>query len=114
MKIIKSQSDDTKLAIQQLAESMEDLNTIKTQLELCRDLAEKQAEEIAALTRSKKALQRVRIYSICVAGTGLVLGTVGFFLKNNAETEIVGNSLFYSGISLTGSGAVGIIFTIHF
>ena len=111
-KIIKSQSEDTKIAIEQLSSSIDDLNTVKTQLDICRTLAEKQSEEINALTKKSNALKRVRIVGIASAGTGLVMGVTGLVLREFDESENIGRFLLASGTTLLVSGGVTIVFSI--
>lgn len=114
MKIIKSQNEDTKLAIEQLKESIEEMNNIKLQLDLCQALAEKQSEEINYLNKKAKSLKRVRISSIIVGSSGILIGTLGYIFKNYDETKNIGNAFFVSGISLTTSSVLTLSFTFTF
>lgn len=115
MKIIKSQNDDTKLAIEQLAESTKDLTSLQTQLNVCENLAKVQSEQINMLNKRAKALFRTRITGICIASTGLVMGGVGFLMtKFDEKHSDIGKILAYTGIGVCGSGVITIIFTIPF
>ena len=53
-------------------------------------LANKQSEEINALKKRGKGLTRSRIASISISGGGLILGTVGYFLRQDDSTKSVG------------------------
>lgn len=79
-------------------------------------LANKQAEEINALKKRGKGLTRSRIASISISGGGLILSTVGYFLRQDDSTKSVGDLLFYSGITCISSGLItfGVSFTIPF
>lgn len=107
LKIIKSQNQDTKIAIEQLSKSITDINTLKTNLDLCETLARYQAEEINSLTKKYKALKRTRITSLCVFGTGLVTSLLGVTLSNTdtptniSQILIVGGSTMMLGSGLT-------------
>lgn len=90
--------------------------SLKQELNLINMLANKQSEEIEALKKRGKGLTRSRIASISIVGGGLLLGTVGYFLKQDESTKDIGNILFYSGLSCVSSGALtfSISFTIPF
>lgn len=89
---------------------------LKQELDLVNILANKQAEEINALKKRGKGLTRSRIASISISGGGLILGTVGYFLRQDGSTKAVGDLLFYSGITCVSSGLItfGVSFTIPF
>lgn len=89
---------------------------LKQELDLVNVLANKQAEEINALKKRGKGLTRSRIASISISGGGLILGTVGYFLRQDDSTKTVGDLLFYSGITCVSSGLItfGVSFTIPF
>lgn len=89
---------------------------LKQELDLVNILANKQAEEINALKKRGKGLTRSRIASISISGGGLILGTVGYFLRQDDSTKAVGDLLFYSGIACVSSGLItfGVSFTIPF
>lgn len=116
LKIIKSQNEDTKLAIEQLTDSIQDLNNLKTRLELCKSLADKQAEEINYLNHCKKGLKRSRFASILIIGAGVSLGVVGGAIKQDADAKPLGDILLFGGIGLTLGGAIplGLSITIPF
>lgn len=115
-KIIKSQSEDTQLVIQEIQNALSDSIYLKQELDVVNILANKQSEEIIALRLKEKGLKRTRIASISIAGGGLLLGTIGYFLKQDEANKDIGNLLFYSGLSCVGSGALtfSISFTIPF
>lgn len=115
-KIIKSQSEDTQLVIQEIQNALSDSIYLKQELDVVNILANKQSEEIIVLRLKEKGLKRTRIASISIAGGGLLLGTIGYFLKQDEANKDIGNLLFYSGLSCVGSGALtfSISFTIPF
>lgn len=92
---------------------MEDVEFVKRQNEINMALANKLAEEVAALNKKAEALKRVRITSICCFGTGLIL--VGAS-KIPGIDENWQQGLFISGASLGASGLLtfGFSFTIPF
>lgn len=112
LKIIKSQNEDTKLAIEQLTESIQDLNNLKIQLDLCQSLATKQAEEINYLNKQKNGLKRARIACGIIVGSGISLGIIGGILRQENASKPVGDVLFYSGIGLTAGGAIPFVVSI--
>lgn len=112
--MVKSQNDDIGILNEEISKAISDVETIKTQLEVCRVLAEKQADEIALLNKRKVALKRTRIADISICGGGLFIGTLGYILKQDDNTKDIGNVLFYTGLGLTTAGAVSLVFTIPF
>ena len=116
LKIIKSQNEDTKLAIEQLTDSIQDLNNLKLQLELCKSLSDKQAEEINYLNHYKKGLKRARFASILIISAGVSLGLVGGTIKQYDDIKPFGDILLFGGIGLTLGGAIplGLSITIPF
>ena len=115
-KLINSQSEDTRIAIEEMQSALSNSVIVKQELDLISVLANKQSEEIEALKKRGKGLTRSRITSISIVGGGLLLGTVGYFLKQHESTKDIGNLLFYSGLSCVGSGTLtfSISFTIPF
>lgn len=95
---------------------LSDSVSLKQKLNLINALANKQSEEIEALKKRGKGLTRSRIASISISGGGLILGTVGYFLRQDDSTKSVGDLLFYSGITCVSSGLItfGVSFTIPF
>lgn len=112
--MVKSQNDDIGIINEELSKAISDVETIKNQLEFCKLLAEKQAEEIALLNKRKAALKRTRIFDISACGTGLFLGVLGYVLKQDEATKNLGTAFFYTGIGITSAAGISIAFTIPF
>lgn len=115
-KIVTSQNQDMGLAFQELNTALSDIEFLQNHLVSVEKLARDQAEEISALNKRYGGLKRVRIGSICIGGTGLLVGVSGYFLKNIEETKELGNILFISGATALGCGTMGFVlsFTIPF
>lgn len=115
-KIVASQNEDMKLAFNELSVAISDVDFLRSNLNTLELLAKKQAEEIEALNKRYKGLKRVRIGSICISGTGLILGTTGYFLSKVDNTKDIGKMLLYSGATAFGCGALtfGLSFSIPF
>lgn len=112
--MIKSQNEDIGIVNEELSKAISDVETVKTQLEVCRVLAEKQADEIALLNKRKVALKRTRIADLSICGGGLFIGALGYILKQDENTKNIGNVLFYTGLGMTTAGAASLVFTIPF
>lgn len=115
-KIIQSQNDDVKTAIEQIRKTNEDAKNVKIQLETALILANKQAEEIEALKKKINGLKRARITSACIFGGGLLVTGIGTILKQNDNTKDIGNVLAITGATAMGSGLIifGFSITIPF
>ena len=113
LKIIKSQNEDTRLAIEQLSAAMNDVETLRTNLEVCEKLARYQAEEINALSKKYNALKRVRIASLGLFGAGVVTGLLGFGLHHVGVSHNVTQALIAGGsvMILSGTLTFGVSFT---
>lgn len=111
-KIVKSQNEDAKLALIELKTAMESVEFVKQQLNTVEMLSKKQAEEISYLTKRNEVLKRTRIFNISISGVGLILGTAGYFFRQDEDLKDIGNFMFYTGIGLGSAGVVSFIFTI--
>lgn len=106
LKIIKSQNEDTKLAIEQLSSAINDVETLRTNLEVCEKLAIYQAEEINALSKKYKALKHVRTASLIIFGAGIVGGFLGFGLENFDVPHDITQALIVGGSTMIMGGAI--------
>lgn len=113
-KIAESQNEDIKVAVETLSNTLNHIEIVKQCLELAETLAKQQNEEIAYLQKRGRALKRTRITCISICGGGLLVGTLGYILKQDENTKDIGNVLFYSGLGLTASSGVTLVFTIPF
>ena len=111
-KIVKSQNEDAKLALIELKSAMESVEFVKQQLDTVEMLSKKQAEEISYLTKRNEVLKRTRIFNISISGDGLILGTAGYFFRQDENLKDIGNFMFYTGIGLGSAVVVSFIFTI--
>lgn len=114
LKIAKSQSEDTKIAIEELKKAIQNTDTIRTQLSVCKVLAEKQLEELEALKKKTKGLKRARIGCICFSAAGIFTTVMGSIVhKTNPD---IGNILLSTGITATacGAGVFALSFSIPF
>ena len=104
------------LAINELKKALTDVDFLRTHLTSMEILARKQAEEIAALNKRYKSLSRVRIGSLCIAGTGFIIGTTGYFIHKKDRSEELGKMLMYTGATALGCSVVtfGLSFSIPF
>ena len=71
----KSQLQDLGLINEQLGLITQDMENLKAQLNVCKALAEKSAEEVAAFKTMKKRLRIVSYVELGVGVPCLVLGT---------------------------------------
>ena len=110
-KIIKSQSEDLALALDEWNRALEDTNLLRTQLEVNEKLAREAQEELNATLRIKK---RVRIASYVELGIGiptLVLGCLPIWTDGQKNIQ---NLLIGIGATSTTTGGIGFIFTLTF
>lgn len=115
-KIVTSQNQDMGLAINELNKALSDVEFLQTHLNTMEILARNQAEEIVALNKRYKSLGRVRIGSLCIAGTGFIIGTTGYFVHKKDRSEELGKMLMYTGATALGCGVAtfGLSFSIPF
>lgn len=98
------------IAINELAEAVNDVELLKEQNKNNLKLAQKQTEELELYKRKSEALKKVRITSACCLGTGLILiGAANFTGNNNLQ-----KCLYVSGTALSVSGGLTLSFTILF
>lgn len=111
--MLESQSQDLKIAFDELSKAINNTESLKLQLDTTLALAKYQAEEIARLTKYLKAVKRVRIASAIISGTGLAF--IGASRIPGVE-ENWQQTLLITGIGLTASGVAtfGVSFTIPF
>lgn len=110
-KIIKSQSEDLSLALDEWNKALEDTTLLRTQLEINEELARKAQEELNAALRVK---QRVRFASYVELGIGLSTLILGCLPIWTDEQKNIQNLLIGVGATSTIAGGVGFIFTITF
>ena len=113
-KIVKSQNEDVELALSELQSAIESTEFVKQQLATVELLSKQQAEEIAYLSKRNEVLKRTRIFDISISGVGLILGTAGYFFRQDDDLKDIGNAMFYTGIGLCSAGVVSFVFTIPF
>jgi len=109
--MVKSQSEDIGIVNEQLGKAIEDTETIKTKLAVCRMLAEKQAEEIAAYSKMKKRLRTLSYVELGIGVPTLVLGCLPIWTN---EQQNIKNLLLGVGGTATAAGAFTFTFTITF
>lgn len=107
-KIIKSQSEDLAIALDERNKAIEDTNLLKTQLEINEKLARKLQEEVAVLERIKK---RARTASYIEMGIGIPLILTSYIPGVEDEWK---RTLFITGISLTACGGFTFGITLSF
>lgn len=107
-KIIKSQSEDLALALEEWNKAIADTNLLQTQLEINEKLARKLQEEIETLQRIKK---RARIASYVEIGVGVPLILTSYIPGIEEEWK---RTLFITGVSLTACGGVSFVITLPF
>lgn len=110
-KIIKSQSEDLAMALDEWNKALEDTNLLKTQLEINEKLARQAQEEVAALKNMKKRLRTVSYVELGIGVPCLVLGLLPIWTD---EQQNIKNLLLGIGGTATASGGVTFIFTINF
>ena len=110
-KIIKSQSEDLAIALDEWNKALEDTNLLKTQLEINEKLARQAQEEVAALKNMKKRLRTASYVELGIGVPCLVLGLLPIWTD---EQQNIRNLLLGIGGTATGSGCVTFVFTIPF
>lgn len=110
-KIIKSQSEDLALALDEWNRALEDTNLLRTQLEINEKLARKAQEEVAALKNMKKRLRTASYVELGVGVPCLVLGLLPIWTD---EQQNIKNLLLGIGGTATAAGGVTFVFTITF
>ena len=108
-KILNSSSQDINITLEEISKALDNCENLKKELDLCNILAKKQTE---ALIKKEKTIKRVRISNLCIGSTGLILGSVGYILKINENTEDIGNIFFFTGCGLVTSGVITISLSI--
>lgn len=107
-KIIKSQSEDLAIALEEWNKAIEDTNLLQTQLEINEKLARKLQEEVTVLEKIKK---RARITSYIEIGIGVPLILASYIPGVEDEWK---RTLFITGISLTACGGFTFGITLSF
>ena len=110
-KMNKSQLQDLGLVNEQLGLITQDMENLKAQLNVCKALAEKSAEEVAAFKTMKKRLRIVSYVELGVGVPCLVLGLLPIWAP---EQQNIRNLLLGIGGTSTAAGAVTFTFTITF
>ena len=110
-KIIKSQSEDLALALDEWNRALEDTNLLRTQLEINEKLARKAQEELTALKNMKKRLRTASYVELGVGVPCLVLGLLPIWTD---EQQNIKNLLLGIGGTATAAGGVTFVFTITF
>ena len=110
-KIVKSSNEDLNIALSEWQKATDNTITLQKQLDINRVMAEKQAEEIAALTKVRNRVRRVSYIELGIGIPTLVLGCLPIWTNDQKNIQ---NLLLGVGGSLTAAGSVGVIFTIRF
>lgn len=110
-KIIKSQSEDLSLALDEWNKALEDTTLLKTQLEINENLAKKAQEELNVALRVK---QRIRFASYVELGIGIPTLILGCLPIWTDEQKNIQNLLIGVGAASTIAGGVGFTFTLSF
>ena len=110
-KIIKSQTEDVRAVVQEIASANEATEHLKSNLTLCQALAEKQAEEIKFREREHKRLRTLSYVELSVGVSSLVIGCLPIWTDSQQNIK----NLFL-GIGTTSSafGAATFVFTWRF
>lgn len=109
--MVKSQNEDIGIINEQLGKAIEDTETIKIKLAVCRMLAEKQAEEIAAYQKMKKRLRALSYVELAVGVPCLVIGCLPIWTP---EQQNIKNLFLGIGGTATAAGGFTFAFTITF
>ena len=107
-KMNKSQLQDLGIVNEQLGLAQQETENIKTQLGVCKVLAEKQAEEIAALTRIKKRVQTASYFELGIGTSCLIFGCLPIWTDSQKNIQ---NLFLGIGAAGTLSGAASFAFT---
>lgn len=110
-KIIKSQSEDLSLALDEWNKALEDTTLLRTQLEINENLAKKAQEELNVALRVK---QRIRFASYVELGIGIPTLILGCLPIWTDEQKNIQNLLIGVGAASTIAGGVGFTFTLSF
>lgn len=110
-KIIKSQSEDLAIALDEWNKALEDTSLLKTQLEINERLAKQSQEELAALKNMKKRLRTTSYIELGIGVPCLVLGLLPIWTD---EQQNIRNLLLGIGGTAAASGGITLIFTIAF
>jgi len=110
-KIIKSQSEDLAIALDEWNKALEDTSLLRTQLEINEKLARKAQEELNAALRVK---QRVRFASYVELGIGIPTLILGCLPIWTDEQKNIQNLLIGVGATSTIAGGIGFTFTLTF
>ena len=101
------------LALEEWNKAIADVNLLQNQITINEALARKLQEEVAALSKFKDAVKRVRIVSICTFGAGLATWGISNIPGIDEDLKKI---LGASGIGLMGAGGLtfGVSVTIPF
>ena len=110
-KIVKRSNEDLNIALSEWQKATDNTIALQKQLDINKVMAEKQAEEIAALTKVRNRVRRASYIELGIGIPTLVLGCLPIWTDDQKNIQ---NLLLGVGGSLTAAGSVGIIFTIRF
>jgi hypothetical protein len=110
-KIIKSQSEDLALALDEWNKAVEDADLLKTQLEINETLARKAQEEVAAYTAMRQRLRFASYVEIGLGAPCLILGCLPIWTP---EQQNIRNLLLGIGGTSFAAGIINFSFTIKF
>ena len=110
-KIAKSSNEDLNIALSEWQKATDNNIALQKQLDINKVMAEKQAEEIAALTKVRNRVRRASYIELGIGIPTLVLGCLPIWTDDQKNIQ---NLLLGVGGSLTAAGSVGVIFTIRF
>ena len=110
-KIIKSQSEDLALALDEWNKAVEDVDLLKTQLEITETLARKAQEEVAAYIAMRQRLRFASYVEIGLGAPCLILGCLPIWTP---EQQNIRNLLLGIGGTSFAAGRINFSFTIKF
>lgn len=110
-KIVKSSNEDLNIALSEWQKATDNTIALQKQLDINKAMAEKQAEEIAALTKVRDRIRRISYIELGIGIPILALGCLSIWTDDQKNIQ---NLLLGIGGSLTAAGSVGFIFTIKF